>query len=955
MTPSRFSIYFYILSGLLLTLNCKPSRRPLQNTLQSASDESQERWNKGKQWEIRTDHQEIVVPDIFYADKSQNEQLVPTDIEIPKTFGSGKVKYGIDHLIYPTIGNPNLYTREMGGRNPRPDSFLVVLRLDPKVSLSNERLIKNVNDNFNVRPLSSGGDKVVRLQENEELHFYLVKRENKDNRRCTELVDRSISEFDECKKSYFEIFPSKIIKQNEEGLPEVLTVRSTFTFIFDHESMAEVDGVSDDKKTRLDDTKLTGLYDVRVESFKNGEKVWSEFQYNALRVFEQSPDKSSESGEYQVLNFTDTQMSISNKVDGFRDISLGQVQKMVFFLSKTYTARPAARASYTQIEKDRQLNGVRLADFISFNGDLHNGGSPLTALDMDEVINTYRNEAVEIIQVLRELPLPIFLTIGNHDGYASVGYPPKQSMRDKLVGALGRSGADEGLRQCWKYWTRNFAEKGSEDRNMPMPKGCGYPDKGFAVEGGPSIDGKHLNVFQGTFVRRYTSYTNEGTVMKTWHEVPQNERNIFVYDGFNQWRRTYGPTYMSWMHGKNHYINLNTFDLRQHRRTGWGMYTVNYGGGISGFQTAWYKEQIKEAKVFGRDIVILGHHDPRGGHNGHDYPFYFKQVDYKGMGEVSKNYIAGEILQPKLCGIVPNYIKTDNFKLSCLHDGLQEWMRADSEFDCEEKYLQKIKGQREWQRKCDTDGMKGTKGHPFYSGYQLVDDISAEPFIRTLLFGHTHYSSVEVYLRGSQLMPKSVILDAKSRERYSRLASLEQFQNPGRRLSFNIGSEAIEKDIEGFITVDLKKLGHSFKNKVEAESLAILRLTSASNMSSQQYDGQDYYGFSLLGFKKEKGDPTAILRDVTLFQAEGINATKFGIVGVENGKDKSIGEFTIDRSKDIRYKKMSDIRNEFEEDYEYLQERTGMNGENLENEIDNRNPLRRLGNGFKLKTEKSDK
>ena len=67
---------------------------------------------------------------------------------------------------------------------------------------------------------------------------------------------------------------------------------------------------------------------------------------------------------------------------------------------------------------------ITQAAFVTFNGDLHNGGSPIT-LSVEEVSKTYNAEAKAILETLRNLNYPIFLTAGNHDGYVSMGHVPK--------------------------------------------------------------------------------------------------------------------------------------------------------------------------------------------------------------------------------------------------------------------------------------------------------------------------------------------------------------------------------------------------------------------------------------------------------------------------------------------------------------------------------------------------
>ena len=43
------------------------------------------------------------------------------------------------------------------------------------------------------------------------------------------------------------------------------------------------------------------------------------------------------------------------------------------------------------------------------------------------------------------------------------------------------------------------------------------------------------------------------------------------------------------------------------------MYTVNYGGGLSQVQAEWIEKDLARGKKNNKDIVVIAHHDPRGG------------------------------------------------------------------------------------------------------------------------------------------------------------------------------------------------------------------------------------------------------------------------------------------------------------------------------------------------------
>src|SRR5690606_26669659 len=130
--------------------------------------------------------------------------------------------------------------------------------------------------------------------------------------------------------------------------------------------------------------------------FSQGAPPVYEYQYNAVRVFDSEPE------EYPVVNVTDTQVSVSGEYD---TATRKKLDELVHFLNTT--------------NDPNILN----APFITFNGDLHNGGSPVS-LRQRTVAWTYNEEAKAIVSLLKHLPLPIFLTAGNHDGYVATGHVP---------------------------------------------------------------------------------------------------------------------------------------------------------------------------------------------------------------------------------------------------------------------------------------------------------------------------------------------------------------------------------------------------------------------------------------------------------------------------------------------------------------------------------------------------
>ena len=276
------------------------------------------------------------------------------------------------------------------------------------------------------------------------------------------------------------------------------------------------------------------------------------------------------------------------------------------------------------------------------------------------------------------------------------------------------------------------------------------------------------------------------------------------------------------------------------------MYTVNYGGGVSSFQMHWLKRDLALNRK--RDVILLAHHDPRGGNNGRDYPYYFKQIDYTGMDESAANYIKGEELNPVLCKKLPDALKTQSFQLGCIHDGLQEWMRADPDFDCKSKYIYR---EGPSAGKCDTARMKQDKESRLYSGYQLIHRLATEKSVRTLLLGHTHYNSLENFLPGDPLVPGRVLLDKDAQKRLEALEKFSPLRAGSHEFSRGKTGQGIGRDNEYFF-LNLEAAGHNFKRKLDGHELLILRMTSVAELTTQktfapddELKGKFMYGFTV--------------------------------------------------------------------------------------------------------------
>jgi hypothetical protein len=780
-------------------------------------------------WQISTSQGETVLPNYLYAEKSENEQIIPTALKLRHRTGHGTFIYEIDRVIYPTLGNPNLYIKS----DPE-DSLMVVLRVE-----------KTWLEQMGARSTPIPGSR------DQELHF-------PDPQRAavfwlTQKSDRArIESTRRFEGPGWLLKASRLIVHGEEDLPEEFRSRATLKIYFDQNAMAAVPG---------------GFYDLSVDFVNGAETLAHEFHYNAVRVFEHSPQDDS----YTVLNVTDSQVSVSSIV-----------QKA--FGGTSYAALTGDKlkdfVTFVNTSEDPK---IRNAAFITFNGDLHNGGSPIT-LKAEDVVSTYLEESRNIVLALRELEFPIFLVPGNHDGYVSFGHVPGLSRLlggQKLAKALEPYASPEQIQKLGRF----------VEATKKLP------------------GGRHVDLFGGKYVKRLGLKS-----FRDWKEVPEDQRNVVLYDGFYQWQRTYGPLYSSWFFGKNHYINLNSFDLRQHRRSGWGMYTVNYGGGLSFFQLEWLRRELIRRELRDRDVVLLAHHDPRGGHNGKDYPYYFKQVDYEGLMDSIVNYVRGEVLNPKVCELVPDWAKSTKRKLSCLHDGLQEWMRADPEFDCDNKQLL-TSGPKAGQ--CNQELYKpiagGLKYHPMYTGYYLIHRMATNPRVRTVLLGHTHFNSIEILQPGDSLVPDKVVFDF---EQHKIAAQIDQ-ANPVRVTShtrelevsqgrtpdftkappklpdgksYDLRFHGIYKE-DGFFAQDLTEAGFQFQRRVKDRELAILRLTSVSDLSAQELllDQTPMYGFSVLGVSRSPSSTSVApqINSITFYQRDAkAGAAKFRIVG-EKELDRS--------------------------------------------------------------------
>ena len=758
-----------------------------------------------KPWEVISNKGETYLPNVFYADASQNEQIMPWALD-------GHVQ--IDRLVYPTLGNPNLYTK-----SDPDDQFVAVLRLEDQAYAF-----------LGVKPEALTGSALSRLPIVNDaatgFAFFLVPRAARDpNTEATVPISSGNG------TGVFRIYPNEVlVNPIPADMPDVLKVRKTLRFVFKQGAMQRVPA---------------GLYDVRMEVRKDNQ-LYSpsagapgiyEYQYNAIRVFDTEPD------EYKVINVTDTQVSVGSL---YGAKTKDKLDELVQFLNTTND--PAV------------LNSA----FITFNGDLHNGGSP-AGLRQRTVAHTYNDEAKAIIGTLKYLPIPIFLTAGNHDGYVSTGHVPSavKALDSALIDNLP-SVINEASPKAWP----DFA----------ITKFQSYITK---TEQNDQLGGIHKDLFTGTFSR-----TAKGTGFSdSWKEVPRAERNFVLYDGFQQWQKTYGPLNYSWKFGHSFYVSLNSFELRQHRRSGWGMYTVNYGGGMSDVQMAWLDRELLRSKVTGDDVVLLAHHDPRGGHKNLDAGYYFEQLEYKSIYQSAINYLVGKVFDPTVCKL-PDWALPRDQTENCVHDGLQEWMRPDPELDCD------------WDHRTK-DGVCDGK-QVFFSGVELMSRVAQNPQVRTMLLGHTHYNQLEVLQNGDELLPGQFKIDDAGAKM---LATLE-VQNPMRAYSFaqtatgnhpDYLTQRLPMAAVSDRTSDFAAMMNAILPNVprvldapmpgKPRELVILRLVSASDLAGQTYNGSSAMGFGVLHLTKQtdvRAYGNAQMNKATFFVNRGSNVfTNVKTVGLD--------------------------------------------------------------------------
>ncbi|MCB0386126.1 MAG: metallophosphoesterase, partial [Bdellovibrionales bacterium] len=468
---------------------------------------------KGLAWELLSKDCETYLPDIHYSDAIQNRQIADLRLKDP----SGKRYYQIDRLIYPTIGAPNLFFQGLTeGKGANVDDEFVMMLSLPDSDYMN--LLEDAGKGMSTKNARKLPFKPQTLDKGSESGIFVYLSERSESQR-SKLFSKKTFGGNSKAGSFYAVQPLGIWRYaRPDEMPPALAERAKLKLIFGQEEMKDVP---------------PGFYDVRIEIMDNGKMLASEFQYNAVRVF----DKDFDQTNYEVLNVTDSQASVGVIPlllgKSFRQQTLERLAQMSSHMKKLFASGQARNAAEEKVLKTA---------FITFNGDLHNGGDPLM-LKPEDVAKNYNEEAIAILDVIKDLPIPFFLTAGNHDGYVSMGHAPGFIRKgQERIAKIAQENVANGA--ISKATAAEFSKFIGETKDLP--------------------GGNHVDIFDGHFVRR----ANEQRYDKAWTEpTPGTKRNLPLYDGFNQWKKTYGPLTQSWAFGNTTYININSFDLRQHMRS----------------------------------------------------------------------------------------------------------------------------------------------------------------------------------------------------------------------------------------------------------------------------------------------------------------------------------------------------------------------------------------------------
>jgi len=244
---------------------------------------------------------------------------------------------------------------------------------------------------------------------------------------------------------------------------------------------------------------------------------------------------------------------------------------------------------------------------------------------------------------------------------------------------------------------------------------------------------------------------------------------------------------------------------------------------------------------------------------------------------------------------LPDWALSRDQNDSCLHDGLQEWMRPDADFDCN------------W----DQRNAQGTCSDPstlFFSGAELMKRVTSNPQVRTMLLGHTHYNSLEILETGDELLPGQFPVDD---DKAKLLADLE-IENPMRGyavqqrhallsgLGGDFDSHAIPQQpvidrVRSFAAFYEKNVPPQAQRVLDApmgkpRELVVLRLVSNADLANQTYNGKSALGFAVLHISKKD--------DARAYANPQINGISF-FVNDGGNSFSDISTVALDRTKHV--------------------------------------------------------
>ncbi len=102
------------------------------------------------------------------------------------------------------------------------------------------------------------------------------------------------------------------------------------------------------------------------------------------------------------------------------------------------------------------------------------------------------------------------------------------------------------------------------------------------------------------------------TIIPTASTPADDPPGQLARDGLHYWADTYGPTHYAFRLAGFRFVAMNTYDGEAKRRNGLGFFVGNFGGQVDPAQLAWIADQTRAGTDAGEDVILIGHHDPRG-------------------------------------------------------------------------------------------------------------------------------------------------------------------------------------------------------------------------------------------------------------------------------------------------------------------------------------------------------